>query len=200
VAVILSYFFNSERLNWVKPDLCSTISDAQGGQCFGFVLFIDVSSNSSVISIGERGVRFLFPKGILLLQSGWFNGIHGRDSFIIIERYCTDLWPQFSEEWTKCSSRGVSERRRVRVEEAQRWSKGGISNVPFRGLSKDAEQLIDQLSLACKDHLSLPFHHREANAVHSSVAIAIQRGNALAIQAGYSRAVMRASRGGQRAA
>jgi hypothetical protein len=68
--------------------------------------------------------------------------------------------------------------------------------IPFAvettgGISKDAEQLIDQLSLACKDHLTLPSHHPFANSVHSSIAIAIQRGNALAIQAGYSRAVMR---------
>ena len=72
--------------------------------------------------------------------------------------------------------------------------------IPFAvettgGLSQDAKKLIDQLSLACKDHLTLPSHHTFANTIHSSVAIAIQRGNALAIQAGYSRAVMRASRG-----
>ena len=71
--------------------------------------------------------------------------------------------------------------------------------IPFAvettgGLSQDAKKLIDQLSLACKDHLTLPSHHTFANTIHASVAIAIQRGNALAIQAGYSRAVMRASR------
>ena len=72
--------------------------------------------------------------------------------------------------------------------------------IPFAvettgGISQDAKKLIDQLSLACKDHLTLPSHHTFSNTIHSSVAIAIQRGNALAIQAGYSRAVNRASRG-----
>ena len=71
--------------------------------------------------------------------------------------------------------------------------------IPFAvettgGVSQDAEKLIDQLSLACKDHLTLPSHHTFANTIRSTIAIAIQRGNALAINAGYSRAVMRASR------
>jgi len=53
--------------------------------------------------------------------------------------------------------------------------------IPFAvettgGIGKDAEQLIDQLSLACNDHLTLASHHPFANAVHSSIAIAIQRG------------------------
>ena len=77
--------------------------------------------------------------------------------------------------------------------------------IPFAcettgGISRGAEQLIDQLSLACKDHLTLPSHRSIAHSVHHSIAIAIQRGNALAIQAGYSRAVMRARRGWRRAA
>src|SRR5277367_2579349 len=48
--------------------------------------------------------------------------------------------------------------------------------IPFAveatgGIGQDAQQLIDQLSLASKDHLTLPSHHPFANAIHSSVAI-----------------------------
>jgi hypothetical protein len=63
------------------------------------------------------------------------------------------------------------------------------------GMTEEAEELVDQLSLACKDHLTLPSAKPFANFVRSSIAIAVQRGNALAVQAGFSRAVMRA--GGQ---
>lgn len=55
------------------------------------------------------------------------------------------------------------------------------------GLGKDAEELIDQISLACRDHLALPSHYHIANAVRASIAIAVQKGNALAIFGGYSR-------------
>ena len=72
--------------------------------------------------------------------------------------------------------------------------------IPFAvettgGISQEAAQLIDQISLACKDHLTLPSHQSYANIVHSSIAIAVQKGNALAIHAGYSRAIMRVGRG-----
>ena len=72
--------------------------------------------------------------------------------------------------------------------------------IPFScestgGISQEAERVINRLSLACQDHLTLPSNLPFVNAVHSSVAIAIQRGNALAILAGYSRAVMRVGRG-----
>jgi len=59
------------------------------------------------------------------------------------------------------------------------------------GMGKDAEELIDQISLACRDHLILPTHHHIAHNIRASVAIAVQRVNALAVYAGYSRAVMR---------
>jgi hypothetical protein len=72
--------------------------------------------------------------------------------------------------------------------------------VPFSvetsgGMTEEAEELVDQLSLACKDHLTLPSSRPFANSIRSSIAVAIQKGNALAIHAGFSRAVMRA--GGQ---
>ena len=72
--------------------------------------------------------------------------------------------------------------------------------IPFScestgGISQEAERVINRLSFACQDHLTLPSNLPFVNAVHSSVAIAIQRGNALAILAGYSRAVMRVGRG-----
>ena len=60
------------------------------------------------------------------------------------------------------------------------------------GMGKDAEELIEQISLACRDHLVLPSHHHIAHHIRASVAIAVQRGNALAVYGGYSRAVMRA--------
>jgi hypothetical protein len=64
----------------------------------------------------------------------------------------------------------------------------------FGGMTEDAEELVDQLSLTCKDHLTLPSSRPFANSIRSSIAVAIQRGNALAIQCGFSRAVMRAGR------
>ena len=74
--------------------------------------------------------------------------------------------------------------------------------IPFSvetsgGMTEEAEELVDQLSLACKDHLTLPSSKPFANSIRSSIAIAIQRGNALAIHAGFSRAVMRAGRQAQ---
>ena len=61
-------------------------------------------------------------------------------------------------------------------------------------MTEEAEELVDQLSLACKDHLTLPSSRPFANSIRSSIAIAIQRGNAITVQAGFSRAVMRAGR------
>jgi hypothetical protein len=77
--------------------------------------------------------------------------------------------------------------------------------IPFAvettgGISSDALKVIEQLSLASQEHLTLPSRHPFANDVLSSIAIAIQRGNAAAIYAGYTRAVMKAGRGAQRAA
>lgn len=68
--------------------------------------------------------------------------------------------------------------------------------IPFSvethgGMAQGAEELIDQLAGACKDHLILPSANQFTNHVRSSIAIAIQRGNALAIQAGHARAVRR---------
>ena len=57
------------------------------------------------------------------------------------------------------------------------------------GMTEDAEELVNQLSLARQDHLTVPSF---AHSVRSSIAIAIQKGNAIAIQAGFSRAMMRA--------
>ena len=53
--------------------------------------------------------------------------------------------------------------------------------IPFAcestgGIGQDADDLINQLSLASKDHLTLPSHHPPANSIHSTVAIAITRG------------------------
>ena len=44
------------------------------------------------------------------------------------------------------------------------------------GLGKDAEELIDQISLACRDHIALSSHYHIANGVRASVAIAVQKG------------------------
>jgi hypothetical protein len=60
------------------------------------------------------------------------------------------------------------------------------------GIGKDAEELIDQISLASRDNLLLPSHHHIAHTIRASIAIAIQRGNALAVYGGYSRGVLRA--------
>jgi hypothetical protein len=63
------------------------------------------------------------------------------------------------------------------------------------GMGRDAVELVDQISLACRDHLTLESHLYIARGVRASVAIAVQKGNALAILGGYSRAVMRAGYG-----
>jgi hypothetical protein len=63
------------------------------------------------------------------------------------------------------------------------------------GMGCDAVELVDQISLACRDHLTLESHLYIARGVRASVAIAVQKGNALAILAGYSRAVMRGGYG-----
>ena len=72
--------------------------------------------------------------------------------------------------------------------------------IPFSvestgGIGPEAAHLIELLSLASRDYLTLPSHHPFSNSVFSSVAIAIQRGNALAVAAGYSRAVKRSDKG-----
>ena len=60
-------------------------------------------------------------------------------------------------------------------------------------MSADAEEFVNQLSLTCKDHLTLPSSRPFAHSIRSSIAIAIQRGNAITVQAGFSRAIMRAA-------
>ena len=59
------------------------------------------------------------------------------------------------------------------------------------GMAEDAEELISQLTVTCKDHLTLPSARPFANSIRSSIAIAIQRGNAIAIHSGLSRALMK---------
>jgi len=61
-------------------------------------------------------------------------------------------------------------------------------------MSEDAEELVNQLSLTCKNHLNLPSSRPFAHSIRSSIAIAIQRGNAITVQAGFSRAIMKAER------
>ena len=39
------------------------------------------------------------------------------------------------------------------------------------GMTEDAEQLVDQLSLTCKDHLTLPSSRPFANFIRSSIAV-----------------------------
>lgn len=62
------------------------------------------------------------------------------------------------------------------------------------GLSSEAEQLVDQIGLACRDHMTLETHESIARGVRASVAVAVQKGNAMTVLAGYSRAVMRGGR------
>jgi hypothetical protein len=59
------------------------------------------------------------------------------------------------------------------------------------GLSTEAQHLIEQIGLACRDHLCLETHESIARGVLASVAVAVQKGNALTVQAAYSQAVMR---------
>jgi hypothetical protein len=48
-------------------------------------------------------------------------------------------------------------------------------------MGPDAIELIDQISLACRDHLVLENHLYISRCIRASVAIAMQIGNALAI-------------------
>src|ERR1700712_24918 len=58
-----------------------------------------------------------------------------------------------------------------------------FSVITTGGMSEDAEELVNQLSLTCKDHLTLPSSRPFAHSIRSSIAIAIQRGNAITVQA-----------------
>ena len=58
------------------------------------------------------------------------------------------------------------------------------------GLSAEAEMLVEQIGLACRDHMTLATHSSIARGVRAAVAVAVQRGNAMTVRAGYSRAVM----------
>ena len=62
------------------------------------------------------------------------------------------------------------------------------------GMSKEAVELVEQIGLACRDHLTLATHESIARGVRPSVACAIQRGNAMTVMAVYSRAVMQGGR------
>ena len=46
------------------------------------------------------------------------------------------------------------------------------------GMSKEAVELVEQIGLACRDHLTLATHESIAKGVRASVACAVQRGNA----------------------
>jgi hypothetical protein len=74
----------------------------------------------------------------------------------------------------------------------------GARFVPFAiettgGMGKDARALVEQISLACRDHLTLQTHASIARGLRAAIAIAVQRGNGLAMQAGRSRALGRGS-------
>jgi hypothetical protein len=57
------------------------------------------------------------------------------------------------------------------------------------GLSKEAQMLVEQIGLACRDHMTLQTHESIARGVRAAVAVAVQRGNAMTASAGYARAV-----------
>ena len=74
----------------------------------------------------------------------------------------------------------------------------GARFVPFAiettgGMGRDARVLVEQISLACRDHLTLQTHTSIARGLRAAIAIAVQRGNGLAMQAGRSRALGRGS-------
>ena len=53
-------------------------------------------------------------------------------------------------------------------------------------LSASAIKLVEQITLACRDHLPLPRHFELHRHIMATVAIAVQRANALAVLSGYS--------------
>ena len=59
------------------------------------------------------------------------------------------------------------------------------------GLSSEAAELIEQIGLACRDHVCLQTHDSIARGVLASVAVAVQKGNALTVHAAYGQTVMR---------
>jgi hypothetical protein len=74
----------------------------------------------------------------------------------------------------------------------------GARFVPFAiettgGMGKDARALVEQISLACRDHLTLQTHASIARGLRAAIAIAVQRGNGLAMQAFLLTAVWRRS-------
>jgi hypothetical protein len=63
----------------------------------------------------------------------------------------------------------------------------------YGGMAPDAITLLDTISEAGKEHLSLWSHAQIVQHMLCSVAIAIQKGNAMAMLSAYSAAVVRAS-------
>lgn len=61
------------------------------------------------------------------------------------------------------------------------------------GMAPEALALLDRISRAGQEHLSLWSHTQIVQHMLCSVAIAIQKGNAMAVLGAYSAAVVRAS-------
>ena len=53
------------------------------------------------------------------------------------------------------------------------------------GMRVEAVELVEQIGLACRDHLTLATHESIARGVRASVACAIQRVNAMTVLAVY---------------
>ena len=58
------------------------------------------------------------------------------------------------------------------------------------GMARDAIELLEQVSLACRDTLSVWPHWQIVMEMKKAVAVAIQKGNAMVMLAGYNAAVM----------
>ena len=57
------------------------------------------------------------------------------------------------------------------------------------GMARGAIELLEQVSLACRDTLSVWPHWQIVKEMKQAVAVAIQKGNAMTMLAGYNAAV-----------
>ncbi len=145
------------------------------------------------------GVATLEPKGLSPdtrarpdLQIA-FPGQHILSDVVISHPLCPSHVVDASKEKLVVAEKASEQKHRSydRIARIHHMRLLAFSVETMGGLGKEAVLLVDQIGLACRDHLTLETHDSIARGVRASVAIAVQKGNAMAVLAGYSRAVMR---------
>ena len=127
----------------------------------------------------------------------FFPGQHILTDVVISHPLCPSNIVAASKEHSVVAQQ-AEQRKRAKYEQIAQQQHARF--LPFSlettgGMGLDVIELIDHISLACRDHLELENHLYISRGVHASVAIAVQKGNALVILGGYSRAVMRGGYG-----